>query len=119
VISLSAIFINLDTAVLFVSFGALSAFTFVNISVISHYYVKLKRRSAKETFLYLIFPLVGAGFIGWLLTLLDKKTLLIGCAWVAIGFVYLFLKSKWGDAKERENVPVSVDSMQPGKNYVR
>ncbi|WP_121613629.1 APC family permease [Mesobacillus foraminis] len=119
VISLSAVFINLDTAVLFVSFGALTAFTFVNISVISHYYVKLKRRSVKETFLYLVFPLAGAGFIGWLLTLLDKKTLLIGCAWVAVGFVYLFLKSRWGEAKERKNVPVPVESLHSGKNYVR
>ncbi|ULT59036.1 APC family permease [Neobacillus drentensis] len=102
VISLSAVFINLDSAVLFVSFGALTAFTFVNHSVIFHYYIKQKRRAPKETFLYLVFPLIGAGFIGWLLTLLDKTTLMIGLIWVAVGFVYLIVKSKWEVAKERK-----------------
>lgn len=95
VISLSAVFINLDTAVMFVSFGALTAFTFVNISVIAHYYIKLKKRSLKETFLYLVFPLIGAGFIGWLLTLLDKHTLTYGVIWVVIGFIYLSARKAW------------------------
>ncbi len=99
VISMSAVFINLDSAVMFVSFGALTAFTFVNLSVISHYYIKLKMRSPKETLFYLIFPLVGASFIGWLLTLLDKFTLFVGVIWVAVGFVYLFIKTEW--AKNR------------------
>ncbi|OLS35157.1 APC family permease [Bacillus sp. MRMR6] len=102
VISLSAIFINLDSAVLFVSFGALTAFIFVNLSVIAHFYIKQKKRSAKETFLYLIFPLVGACFIGWLLTLLDPNTLKIGIAWIVIGFVYLFIKTKWSNAKAQK-----------------
>jgi len=93
-ISLSAIFINLDTAVLFVSFGALTGFIFVNLCVISHYYIKEKHRGVKETFFYLIFPSIGVLFIGWLLTLLDLHTLWIGSAWIVFGFVYLFLKNK-------------------------
>ena len=103
-ISLSAVFINLDTAVMFVSFGALTAFIFVNLSVIAHYYIKMKKRSPKDTFLYLIFPLIGAVFISWLLTLLDKHTLTIGISWVVAGFIYLFIKTKWEQAKER-NIP--------------
>jgi putrescine importer len=106
IISLSAVFINLDSAVLFVSFGALTAFTFVNLSVIFHYYIKLKKRSPKETFMYLIFPLIGAGFIGWLLTLLNKETLVIGMSWVAVGFIYLMIKSKWEGARNRK-YPIS------------
>ena len=104
IISLSAVFINLDTAVMFVSFGALTAFVFVNLSVIAHYYIKMKKRSPKDTFLYLIFPLIGAVFISWLLTLLDKHTLTIGISWVVAGFIYLFIKTKWEQAKER-NIP--------------
>jgi amino acid transporter len=87
-------FIDLNTAVTFVSFGALTAFTFVNVSVIAHFYIKLKKRSFTETILYLIFPLIGAAFIGWLLTLLNKDTLLIGVAWLTVGFLYLFVKSR-------------------------
>lgn len=102
VISLSAVFINLDTAVMFVSFGALTAFTFVNVSVIAHYYIKLKKRSLKETFLYLVFPLIGAGFIGWLLTLLNKYTLTYGVIWVLIGFIYLFTRKVWLSAHNKQ-----------------
>jgi len=93
-ISLSAIFINLDTAVLFVSFGALTGFIFVNLCVIFHYYIKEQRRGIKATILYLIFPSIGVLFIGWLLTLLDFHTLWIGVGWIVFGFVYLFLKNK-------------------------
>ncbi|MCM3408545.1 APC family permease [Metabacillus sp. YM-086] len=93
IISFFSIAIDLDTAVTFVSFGALTAFTFVNLSVISHYYVKSKMRSAKQTFLYLIFPFVGACFIGWLLTLLEAQTLLIGIAWIVIGFIYIGIRT--------------------------
>ncbi|WP_226527685.1 APC family permease [Metabacillus niabensis] len=93
IISFFSIAIDLDTAVTFVSFGALTAFTFVNISVIAHYYVRQKQRSIKDTFLYLLFPLVGACFIGWLLTLLEKQTLFIGIGWIVLGFVYLGIRT--------------------------
>jgi len=93
IISFFSIAIDLDTAVTFVSFGALTAFTFVNISVIAHYYVRNKQRSLKAAFLYLIFPLVGACFIGWLLTLLETQTLLIGIGWIVLGFVYLGIRT--------------------------
>lgn len=112
VISMSAVFINLDSAVMFVSFGALTAFTFVNLSVISHYYIKLKMRSPKETLFYLIFPLVGAGFIGWLLTLLDKFTLSVGVIWVAVGFLYLFVKTEWAKSKLKKMVVSPIRSFE-------
>jgi putrescine importer len=118
IISLSAVFIDLDAAVLFVSFGALTAFIFVNLSVIAHFYIKSKKRSPKDTFIYLIFPLIGASFIGWLLTLLDKQTLVTGLIWVAIGFIYLFIKNELARAKNRKLVIPSVNQSKP-KNYVR
>ncbi|XQY93837.1 APC family permease [Metabacillus sp. HB246100] len=92
VITFTSILIDLDMAVTFVSFGALTAFTFVNLSVISHYYIKNKKRSPKETFLYLIFPLIGACFIGWLLTLLEPKTLIIGAGWIVMGVIYIGIR---------------------------
>ncbi|MCM3600484.1 APC family permease [Robertmurraya korlensis] len=118
IISFSAVFISLDTAVMFVSFGALTAFIFVNLSVIAHYYVKLKKRSLKDTCFYLVFPLVGASFIGWLLTLLDKNTLTAGVIWVAIGFTYLFLKTEWTKTKERK-IALSFHQTAIKKNIVR
>ena len=61
--------------------SALTAFFFVNISVIAQKYIKDKQRSPKQTFLYLILPLIGAGFIGYLLSLLDKDALWMGGVW--------------------------------------
>jgi putrescine importer len=118
VISLSAIFINLNTAVLFVSFGALTAFIFVNLSVIAHFYIKLKKRSPKETILFLIFPLIGASFIGWLLTLLDTNTLKFGITWIVIGFVYMFFRTKWSKATERK-ITLSTNTHLKLEKHVR
>ncbi|MTT32213.1 amino acid permease [Terrilactibacillus sp. BCM23-1] len=95
ILSFLGVFIDLNTAVTFVSFGSLTAFMFVNLSVIGHFYIKMKQRSAVQTCLYFIAPLIGAGFIGWLLTLLNKVTLGIGVSWLACGFIYLFIKTKW------------------------
>ncbi len=103
IISFAAVFFNLDTAVTFVSFGALTAFTFVNLSVIAHYFIKRKERSVKSTFLYLVFPLIGAGFICWLLTLLNKQTLVYGIIWLVVGFIYLGVRTIWLSAKEKQS----------------
>lgn len=103
VISFAAVFFDLDTAVTFVSFGALTAFTFVNISVIAHYYMKQKERSLKGTFFYLVFPLIGAGFICWLLTLLNKQTLMYGLAWLIIGFIYMAIRKAWITSKDKSS----------------
>ncbi|TVY09711.1 APC family permease [Paenibacillus cremeus] len=92
--SLLALVISLDTAVKFVNFGALSAFTFVNLSVIAQRYIKDRQRSLKQTFLYLVFPLTGAGFIGWLLSLLDHTALYTGLIWVLLGAAYHYLKTR-------------------------
>jgi putrescine importer len=90
VVSLLAIFITIDQALRFVNFGALTAFFFVNLCVITLYVSKkTKERSVKAMIVNLISPIVGAVFIIWLLFLLDVPTLLGGLAWVAIGMIYL------------------------------
>ncbi|WP_233254273.1 APC family permease [Salipaludibacillus keqinensis] len=90
VVSLLAIFITIDQALRFVNFGALTAFFFVNLCVITLYVSKkTKERSVKRMIFNLISPIVGAVFILWLLFLLDVPTLLGGLTWVAIGMIYL------------------------------
>lgn len=93
IVSLSALFIKLDMAVTFVSFGSLTAFIFVNLSVIAHYYVKQQRRSVKDTFQYLVFPLIGSGFIAWLLMLLNEQALVAGGIWMVCGIIYLLFRT--------------------------
>ncbi|AFH59854.1 APC family permease [Paenibacillus caseinilyticus] len=106
-VSLLALVISLETAVKFVSFGALTAFIFVNLSVIAQKYVREKLRSPLETCRYLLFPLIGAGFIGWLLSLLDASALLMGGAWVAFGAVYHYLRGLSLRRSEDKSTPAA------------
>jgi len=93
VFSLLALIISLDAAVKFVSFGALTAFAFVNLSVVFEMYGRQKRRSPLETVKYFVFPLCGAGFVVWLITLLDADALLLGGSWLAFGLVYYLFRN--------------------------
>ncbi|MGI8313800.1 APC family permease [Halobacillus mangrovi] len=95
IISLLAIFISIDDAIRFVNFGALSAFFFVNICVISLFFKNQKRLSVLGIVTNMIFPLIGAAFIAWLLALLDLPTIMGGLAWVAAGTVYLIYLTKF------------------------
>ncbi|MGG1400028.1 APC family permease [Bacillus salipaludis] len=95
VISLSAWFFDLVTATSLINFGALMAFTFVNLSVISHYAFRKKmHRTPKGFFNYVIMPLIGAGAVGVLWFNLEASSLIMGLAWFAIGFTYLLYLTK-------------------------
>jgi amino acid transporter len=94
IIALLALKLDVSTSTSFINFGAFSAFTFVNLSVIAHYFIKGKKRSAKETILFLFFPLLGALADFYLLIHLDKAALILGCSWAAIGFIYLIYLTK-------------------------
>ncbi|MGM0884257.1 MAG: APC family permease [Bacillota bacterium] len=98
IISLLSLTISLDMAVKFVSFGALTAFAFVNLSVIAECYIKRKMRSWKQTIQYLIFPLAGASFIIWLITLMDTNALMLGSIWLAAGLGYYLYRTKVSSA---------------------
>ncbi|CAK8582531.1 APC family permease [Priestia megaterium] len=95
VLSLSALVMDVVTAASFINFGALIAFTFVNISVIFHYYIRGKQRDVKGTCRYLISPIIGAVFTVWLWTSLDIKSISLGSIWVVIGFMYLVYKTSF------------------------
>ncbi len=87
VISLLAIVIDLATLASLVSFGALVAFSVVNLSVIKHFYIDLRERS--NVLGNLVLPLIGFMLTVWLWFSLSGMTLVIGLIWLAIGFVWL------------------------------
>ncbi|WP_042350632.1 APC family permease [Bacillus massiliigorillae] len=91
---MTAVFFSLVTATSFISFGAFTAFTFVNLSVIIHYIVKKKERSVKALIFYLLFPLLGLSFIILLWFNMDKHALYMGLIWNVIGVVYLMNMTK-------------------------
>ncbi|MGG1662110.1 APC family permease [Brevibacillus sp. NRS-1366] len=94
VVAMGALVLDVMTVTSFINFGALFAFTMVNLSVISHYFIKLKKRSGKDIILYLILPLIGAFFTGSFLMKLDYHSLLLGGLWLTCGLIYLIFLTK-------------------------
>ncbi len=88
-ISLFAIVIDLAILASVISFGALVAFSAVNLSVIKHYFIDLRERQGSQLLVSLIIPAVGFILTVWLWTSLSGLALIIGLIWLAIGFVWL------------------------------
>src|SRR5205823_2487502 len=77
-----------------ISFGALAAFSFVNLAVIKTYVVDRGERSTASLVKYGVLPFVGFAFTLYLWTQLTRLTFEIGLSWVAIGFVYLLFLTR-------------------------
>ncbi|MEI9698628.1 APC family permease [Moellerella wisconsensis] len=90
VLALSAIWFDMEIATALINFGALIAFTFVNLSVISQFYFR-ERRSATlmDKVNYLILPIIGALTVCVLWVNLEENSMMLGLAWAAIGFTYM------------------------------
>ncbi|KMO82796.1 APC family permease [Mycolicibacterium chlorophenolicum] len=91
VISLAAIWIDLAILASVVSFGALVAFSVVNLSVIKHYFVDMRERNI---LLNVVAPVIGFLLTAWLWTSLSGTALTIGLIWLAIGFVWLLVVTR-------------------------
>lgn len=86
----SALFFDLATVVAFINFGALIAFTFVNLSVIAHFAVKKKQHATPMGFLnYVVTPIIGAAFIVVLWWNLEASSFKLGAIWGVIGLIVL------------------------------
>ncbi|WP_027712214.1 APC family permease [Dickeya chrysanthemi] len=95
VIALSAVSFDLVTATALINFGALVAFTFVNLSVISQFYIRERRnKTLKDTVNYLILPVMGALTVGALWLNLEKTSMTLGLVWAAIGLLYLAIVTR-------------------------
>jgi amino acid transporter len=91
VVSLLAIWITLTFLASIVSFGALVAFSVVNLAVIKHYFVD---KGEKKVFNNLILPAIGFILTAWLWTSLSWTTLVYGSIWLAIGFIWLLVVTR-------------------------
>ncbi len=96
-IALTAIFYadNLMGAASLISFGALTGFIMVNLSVIFYYYIKLNKRRGADIFRYLAMPLIGVAVCGYLWLSMESAAKLLGCGWLLIGFVYTAATTKF------------------------
>src|SRR5699024_3294042 len=89
-VSLLAVAPSLELVAAVINFGALIAFTFVNLAVIAHYAVHRGRfRTAPDFARYVALPLIGAGLTGILWTYLSADALITGLVWTALGVLHL------------------------------
>ncbi len=94
VVSLLAIVIDLGLLAQMISFGALIAFSVVNLAVLKHFFVDRAERSGADVVRNLVLPLIGFGLTVWLWTSLAPSTFLVGLAWLALGVVLLALVTR-------------------------
>jgi amino acid transporter len=86
---LGAMFLDVATSTSFINFGAFSAFTLVNISVIVHFVRNRPGSGAGAILGWVLAPLIGAAIDFYLLLNLDGRAKLIGVIWLALGVVWL------------------------------
>jgi putrescine importer len=90
IVSLLAVKFTLEFISSMINFGALIAFTVVNLTVIVFYAIRLKqRRTPKEIFRNIVLPFIGMCLTGVLWANLHFDALLYGAIWLAIGIILL------------------------------
>lgn len=107
-IALLSITFDLVTATALINFGALVAFTFVNLSVISQFWIREKRnKTLKDHLNYLILPVCGALTVGALWVNLEESSMVLGLIWGVIGLIYLacVTKSFRNPVPQYEDIP--------------
>jgi len=88
-ISLGALFADLNTLALIINFGALAAFSLVNLSVIKHFVIDRRDRTPRALLTRGLFPAIGFLLTAWLWTNLSGLALTVGVCWVLAGVLYL------------------------------
>ncbi|WP_240630145.1 APC family permease [Specibacter cremeus] len=86
---LTALFVDGTTAAAVISFGALTAFTFVNLSVIKHYVIDKGLRRPRDIVRFAVLPGCGVALTLWLWSNLNGLTFTVGFIWVGLGLVWL------------------------------
>lgn len=92
VVSLLALVLTLEQAATMISFGALAAFSMVNLTVIRHHLFPKGGRAAPtagEWVIYGVLPAIGFVLTVWLWTSLTLTTFVVGLSWMVLGVIYL------------------------------
>ncbi|WP_219416931.1 APC family permease [Pseudonocardia nigra] len=87
-VGLLALVLTVTTSTSFINFGAFMGFAAVNIAVIAQY-LRDRSQVQRSALSWVVQPLIGLLVIGWLITNLDSKALLLGVVWALIGFGWL------------------------------
>lgn len=88
-VALLALVLDLITVSSLISFGALVAFSAVNLSVMKHYFINQKERGLKGAINNLLLPGIGLVLTVWLWTSLSGLSFSLGLSWAGLGLAYL------------------------------
>jgi len=94
VIGMIALFLNVATSTSFINFGAFTAFTMVNISVVFYYVRQRKQGKRLNRVVYLVIPIIGAMITLYLLMQLDINAIVLGLSWLGVGIIVLAFLTK-------------------------
>ena len=96
IIGLTAVFFvdNLTAAVELVSFGALSGFILVNVSVPFYFFRKKKEHGARAVFKYGVMPGIGACICTFLWFNMSATAKTVGLIWLGIGIIILAVQTR-------------------------
>lgn len=89
VVSLAALFADLNTVASLISFGALAAFSLVNLSVLKHFLIDEGLRGGAAILRYGVLPALGFALTAWLWFSLSPLALTVGLVWIGVGVVWL------------------------------
>ncbi|GLF93963.1 APC family permease [Streptomyces yaizuensis] len=100
-VALLATVLTLDQAVVMINFGALAAFSMVNLSVLKHYLAGAGRQTgahrSRARFLLVngVLPALGFASTVWLWTSLTGDTFIVGVLWITAGLVLLAISTRF------------------------
>jgi putrescine importer len=95
VVSLLAITPSLELISSMINFGALVAFTFVNLSVIAYFAIRRRQyRTLNHATRNIALPAIGMALTGVLWSFLHKDALIAGIAWSTIGLIYVLVLNR-------------------------
>jgi amino acid transporter len=91
----AGLLLDLDKAAELVNFGACAGFMAVNLSVIGHYFVRLR----KNWWTSLVSPAIGFLICLWIWLSVSTLAMKVGAAWTVAGVLYLLFLIRRGGAR--------------------
>lgn len=88
-----ALIFDLDQSAELVNFGACLGFMAVNVSVISHYFVRLRERRGSGIWTNLICPVFGFAICFYIWLSISPLAMRVGAWWTVAGIVYLAVQT--------------------------
>jgi amino acid transporter len=107
--ALGTIFLRFQIAVELLNFGAFAGFILVNLSVIRHFFFRMRRRRGIDLVTNLVFPALGALVCFFLWTNLSNRAKVAGFIWLVLGAAYLAITTRGFRA-----APASLASLSDG-----